>query len=153
MSSYKSLKGVSAWVHPSLNLSPRSLQQLWMIYSSKQTNTPCLRSILLWLNLIFDDQIQGNSKIEENKAFRRKKSQMQKFCTNQIQMRKFCTSQIQMGKFRTSQVQMGNFRSTKFTCENFLKGCQQFRNPFLPCEMPTVTYANFQQSRGKLKVT
>ena len=153
MSSYKSLKGVSAWVHPSLNLSPRSLQQLWMICSSKQTNTPCLRSILLWLNLIFDDQIQGNSKIEENKSFRRKKSQMWKFHTNQIQMRKFCTSQIQMRKFRTSQVQMGKFRSTKFTCENFHKGCQQFRNPFLPCEMPIVTYANFQQPRGKLKVT
>ena len=42
-SSYKSLKRVSTRVHPSLNLSPRSLQRLWMICSNEQINTLCSR--------------------------------------------------------------------------------------------------------------
>ena len=47
-----------------------------------------------------------------------------------------------MQKFRTSQIQMWKFRNTKTKCENFHKGCQKFRNPFLPSE----THAKCQRS-------
>ena len=42
---YKFLKGISTRVRPSLNLSPRNLQQLWMIFSNEQTNISCLRTM------------------------------------------------------------------------------------------------------------
>ena len=40
----KSLKGVSARVHPSLYASPRSLRKLWTFCSNAQINAPCLRT-------------------------------------------------------------------------------------------------------------